>query len=86
MNDKLKATLPSNAAAAPAESRLGEDVGPGIKKSDLPEFKHNYQAKVHFALGAVIQGITVAALGNELAAAFSVGCCQLDNLVRRSGY
>lgn len=36
---------------------------------DLPEFKRNYQAEVHFALGAVIQGITVAALGNELAAA-----------------
>jgi hypothetical protein len=28
---------------------------------DLPEFKRNYQAEVHFALGAVIQGITVAA-------------------------
>jgi hypothetical protein len=36
--------------------------------SDLPEVKRNYQAEVHFALGAVIQGITVAALGNELAA------------------
>jgi hypothetical protein len=36
---------------------------------DLPEFKRDYQAEVHFALGAVIQGITVAALGNELAVA-----------------
>lgn len=36
---------------------------------DLPEVKRNYQAEVHFALGAVIQGVTVAALGNELAAA-----------------
>ena len=35
---------------------------------DLPEFKRDYQAEVHFALGAVIQGITVAALGSELAA------------------
>jgi hypothetical protein len=69
MNDKPKTTLPSKAAAASAESRLGGDVSPDIKKSDLPEFKRNYQAEVHFALGAVIQGITVAALGNELAAA-----------------
>lgn len=29
--------------------------------------KRDYQADVHFALGAVIQGITVAALGSELA-------------------
>lgn len=36
---------------------------------DLPEVKRNYQAEVHFALGAVIQGITVAALGSELASA-----------------
>jgi hypothetical protein len=36
---------------------------------DLPEVKRNYQAEVHFALGAVIQGVTVAALGNELASA-----------------
>jgi hypothetical protein len=36
---------------------------------DVPEFKRTYQAEVHFALGAVIQGITVAALGNELAVA-----------------
>jgi cytochrome bd-type quinol oxidase subunit 2 len=36
---------------------------------DLPERKRNYQAEVHFALGAVIQGVTIAALGNELAAA-----------------
>lgn len=36
---------------------------------DLPEFKRDYQAEVHFALGAVIQGITVAALGDELASA-----------------
>lgn len=35
---------------------------------DLPEVKRNYQAEVHFALGAVIQGVTMAALGNELAA------------------
>jgi hypothetical protein len=34
---------------------------------DLPDVKRNYQAEVHFALGAVIQGVTVAALGNELA-------------------
>ncbi|MFO7661938.1 MAG: hypothetical protein R6X18_05030 [Chloroflexota bacterium] len=40
-----------------------------MDKKDLPEVKRNYQAEVHFALGAVIQGITVAALGNELAAA-----------------
>ncbi len=37
--------------------------------SDVPETKGEYQAQVHFALGAVIQGITVAALGNEIAAA-----------------
>lgn len=37
--------------------------------NDLPEVKRNYQAEVHFALGAVIQGVTVAALGNELAGA-----------------
>lgn len=36
---------------------------------DLPPIKRTYQAEVHFALGAVIQGITVAALGGELAAA-----------------
>jgi hypothetical protein len=36
---------------------------------DLPEIKRNYQAEVHFALGAVIQGITVAALGSALASA-----------------
>lgn len=36
---------------------------------DLPEHKRNYQAEVHFALGAVIQGITMAALGYELAVA-----------------
>ena len=36
---------------------------------DLPEQKRDYQAEVHFALGAVIQGITVAALGNEAVAA-----------------
>jgi hypothetical protein len=36
---------------------------------DLPEIKRTYQAEVHFALGAVIQGITVAALGSQLAAA-----------------
>jgi hypothetical protein len=36
---------------------------------DLPEIKRTYQAEVHFALGAVIQGITVAALGGQLAAA-----------------
>ena len=36
---------------------------------DLPELKRNYQAEVHFALGAVIQGITVAALGSALASA-----------------
>lgn len=36
---------------------------------DLSEVKRNYQAEVHFALGAVIQGITVAALGGELASA-----------------
>lgn len=36
---------------------------------DLPEVKRNFQAEVHFALGAVIQGVTVAALGNELARA-----------------
>lgn len=40
-----------------------------MKMKDLPEFKRNYQAEVHFALGAVIQGITVAALGSELATA-----------------
>jgi hypothetical protein len=40
-----------------------------MDKKDLPEVKRNYQAEVHFALGAVIQGITVAALGNELATA-----------------
>jgi hypothetical protein len=37
--------------------------------NDLSERKRNYQAEVHFALGAVIQGVTVAALGNEVAAA-----------------
>jgi hypothetical protein len=37
--------------------------------TDLPEVKRNYQAEVHFALGAVIQGITVAALGGQLAQA-----------------
>jgi hypothetical protein len=37
--------------------------------SDIPETKGEYQAQVHFALGAVIQGITVAALGNEVAGA-----------------
>jgi hypothetical protein len=36
---------------------------------DLPEIKRTYQAEVHFALGAVIQGITVAAMGSQLAAA-----------------
>lgn len=36
---------------------------------DLSEQKRDYQAEVHFALGAVIQGVTVAALGNEVAAA-----------------
>ena len=36
---------------------------------DLPEVKRDYQAEVHFGLGAVIQGITVAALGGELASA-----------------
>jgi hypothetical protein len=40
-----------------------------MEEKDLPEVKRNYQAEVHFALGAVIQGITVAALGNELATA-----------------
>ncbi len=40
-----------------------------MEMKDLPEFKRDYQAEVHFALGAVIQGITVAALGSELAAA-----------------
>jgi subtilisin family serine protease len=37
--------------------------------SDLTEGKRSYQAEVHFALGAVIQGVTVAALGSELAGA-----------------
>jgi cytochrome bd-type quinol oxidase subunit 2 len=36
---------------------------------DLTEVKRGYQAEVHFALGAVIQGITVAALGGEIATA-----------------
>jgi hypothetical protein len=36
---------------------------------DLPEAKRDFQADVHFTLGAVIQGVTVAALGNELAVA-----------------
>jgi hypothetical protein len=36
---------------------------------DLAEVKRAYQAEIHFALGAVIQGITVAALGGEIAAA-----------------
>lgn len=36
---------------------------------DLPEVKRDYQAEVHFALGAVIQGVTVAALGSEFASA-----------------
>jgi hypothetical protein len=40
-----------------------------MEMNDLPEFKRNYQAEVHFTLGAVIQGITVAALGSELATA-----------------
>ena len=40
--------------------------------SDDPETKGEYQAQVHFALGAVIQGITVAALGNEVAGALRV--------------
>jgi hypothetical protein len=35
----------------------------------LPVVKRGYQAEVHFALGAVIQGVTVAALGGEVAAA-----------------
>jgi hypothetical protein len=35
--------------------------------TDLSQRKRNYQAEVHFTLGAVIQGITVAALGNEIA-------------------
>ncbi len=33
------------------------------------EGRREFQADVHFALGAVIQGVTVAALGNELAQA-----------------
>jgi hypothetical protein len=37
--------------------------------NELPVHKRGYQADVHFALGAVIQGITVAALGAEIAAA-----------------
>lgn len=36
---------------------------------ELPAFKRGYQAEVHFALGAVIQGITVAALGAEISTA-----------------
>lgn len=36
---------------------------------ELPETRRDYQAEVYFALGAVIQGITVAALGDQLAAA-----------------
>jgi hypothetical protein len=40
-----------------------------VEMKDLPEVKRDYQAEVHFALGAVIQGITVAALGSELASA-----------------
>lgn len=37
--------------------------------ANLPEVKRDYQAEIHFSLGAVIQGITVAALGGEIAAA-----------------
>jgi hypothetical protein len=40
-----------------------------LAMKDLPEAKRIQQADVHFALGAVIQGITVATLGNELATA-----------------
>ena len=36
---------------------------------DLSEQKRAYQAEVHFALGTVIQGVTVAALGNEVVVA-----------------
>lgn len=36
---------------------------------ELPAYKRGYQAEVHFALGAVIQGVTVAALGAEIASA-----------------
>jgi hypothetical protein len=36
---------------------------------DLPAIKRDYQADIHFALGAVIQGVTVAGLGSELATA-----------------
>ena len=35
----------------------------------MPERERNYQAEVHFALGTIIQGVTVAALGDEIAAA-----------------
>ena len=35
----------------------------------MPERERNYQAEVHFALGTIIQGITVAALGDEVASA-----------------
>jgi hypothetical protein len=34
---------------------------------NTPGYKRGYQADVHFALGAVIQGVTVAALGGEIA-------------------
>ncbi len=34
---------------------------------ELMRERRNYQAEVHFALGAVIQGIIVAALGDEVA-------------------
>jgi hypothetical protein len=35
----------------------------------IPVHKRGYQAEVHFGLGAVIQGVTVAALGAEVASA-----------------
>ena len=35
----------------------------------MPEREVNYQAEVHFALGTIIQGVTVAALGDEVATA-----------------
>jgi hypothetical protein len=34
---------------------------------EYPIQKRGYQAEVHFALGAVIQGVTIAALGAEIA-------------------
>jgi hypothetical protein len=47
------------------------ETRPGLERRavDLPEPKRALQAEVHFTLGAVIQGVTVAALGNEIAAA-----------------